>query len=64
MQQLGHEIGAHGRDQNQIGLARQIALDYGATWGQQHEMLYKEALLVAQQANPEVSDAYFEPGRE
>lgn len=47
-----------------LGLARQIALDYGATWGQQHEMLYKEALLVAQQANPEVSDAYFEPGRE
>lgn len=47
-----------------IGLAREIAPDYGAQWDQQKEMLFKESLAIAQQANPEVSDAYFEPGRD
>ena len=47
-----------------MGLAREIAPDYGVQWDQQKEMIYKEALAIAQQANPEVSDAYFEPGRD
>ena len=47
-----------------LGLAREIAVDYGKKWEAQHEMLFKEALAIAQQANPEVSDAYFEPGRD
>lgn len=47
-----------------IGLAREIAPDYGAQWDQQKEMLFKESLAIAQQANPEVSDQHFEPGRD
>ena len=46
------------------GLAREIAVDYGKKWTPDHAALLTEALFIAQQANPEVSDQHFEPGRD
>lgn len=44
------------------GLAREIAPDYGKKWTPEMDALLKESLSIAQQANAEISDQYFQPG--
>lgn len=47
------------------GLGKQIAPECGAgLWTPEHEAIYLEAFSIARNANPDVSDVFFEPGRE
>lgn len=46
------------------GLAKEIAPECGTgLWLPEHQSNYESALSIARNVNPEVSDAFFEPGR-
>lgn len=46
------------------GLARELAPELKREWTKELQALYSESLMIAQQSDPEVSDSYFQPGRD